>query len=233
MTRSMRGSAQDGRIGKVWPGGILVLLLLVSTRTFAADVEIRDFRIKIDNKAAGSYTMSITEGREGKAVMTGLASIDVRIYLIRYTYSYSGTETWRGNRLHILKSEANDDGKQYAVQAQAQSDQNSVVVWTNGKQRVTYGDVWTTTYWRLPNPVAASQQVHLLDADTGKDILGTIQPLGKWQVNVAGQIQICDHYHITGDKLDVKLWYDARNRLVREELREDGHTMVMELTSIR
>ena len=41
------------------------------------------------------------------------------------------------------------------------------------------------------------------------------------------------YFRLTGEKLNVQLWYDAKKRLVREELVEDGHTMVLNLSSIR
>src|SRR5690349_10384869 len=99
MTRLKGSFAQVTRLAHGWLWSSLLALFVLVSQSAAADVEIRDFKIKIDGKAAGSYRMSIFEGKEGKAVMTGDASVDVRIYLIRYTYSYIGTETWRGNRL--------------------------------------------------------------------------------------------------------------------------------------
>jgi len=75
--------------------------------------------------------------------------------------------------------------------------------------------------------------VHLLDADTGKDLTGTLQYAGKRELNIAGQKQDYMYFRLTGEKLNVQLWYDAKKRLVREELVEDGHTMVLNLSSIR
>ena len=52
------------------------------------------------------------------------------------------------------------------------------------------------------------------------------------QLNVAGKAQNCSLYTVQGGGLDVKLWYDAQDRLVREESVEDGHTLVLELRDI-
>jgi len=232
MIRFRRNSARTGQTTKQWAAGAFLALCLCCSPALAARTEIREFNAKIDNKPAGSYTMSIVEGKEGRAVMTAEASISVRMYLVKtYTYSYSGTETWKAGRLQELKSKANDDGKAFEVVAWATVD--GLNVWAGGKQRPTKGDAWTTTYWRLPDAALRNGLIHLLDADTGRDLFGTLQFTDWQELNVAGQKQKCSHYRLTGEKLNVELWYDASEHLVREKLVEDGHTLVLELTSIR
>jgi hypothetical protein len=232
MIRFRRNSARTGQTAKRWAAGVFLALCVCYSTALAAHTEIREFNARIDNKPAGSYTMSIVEGKEGRAVMTAEASISVRMYLVKtYTYSYSGTETWKAGRLQELKSKANDDGKALGVVAWATVD--GLMVWAGGKQRPTKGDAWTTTYWRLPDPALRNGLIHLLDADTGKDLYGTMQLVDWQELNVAGQKQKCSHYRLTGEKLNVELWYDASERLVREKLVEDGHTLVLELAGIR
>jgi hypothetical protein len=232
MIRSWGHFAHTRQTTQRWAGGVFLGLCLCCSPAMAAHTEIREFSARIDNKPAGSYTMSIVEGKEGRAVMTAEAAISVRMYLVKtYTYSYSGTETWKAGRLQELKSKANDDGKALEVTAWATVD--GLMVWNGGKQRPTAGDAWTTTYWRLPDPALRNRPIHLLDADTGKDLYGTLQFVDWQELNVAGQKQKCSHYRLTGDKLNVELWYDAKEHLVREKLVEDGHTLTLELTSIR
>src|SRR5437868_5496538 len=134
MTRSRGDVAQGWVIGRHGLGSIFLALLAISSSALAAHTEVRKFDARIDNKAAGSYTMTIIEGKEGKAAMTGVAEISVRLYLIKYTYHYEGTELWKGGRLQELKSETNDDGKQYVVQVQP--DKDGLVVTSNGKEHV-------------------------------------------------------------------------------------------------
>ena len=206
----------------------LAMTVMCSVAT-AADPETREFAVYIDKKLAGTYTMTISQDK-----MEGHANVDVWFYLVgHYAYTYDGTETWKDNRLQTLASKCNDDGTRYAVQAQAQPDTNGLAVWVNRKQRMRQNDVWTTTYWRLPPKVnaqlGARQALSLLDADTGKDLSGTLEYMG----HVAGQWQSADHYRLTGDKLNVKLWYDASRRLVREESVEGKHSYVLQLKSIR
>jgi hypothetical protein len=224
-----------------WRAAILcsaVLLAMTDSPAGALTLEIREFTVKIDKKLAGTYTMSISEGGKGWAQMVGHADVDVRFYLLgHYAYKYDGTEDWKDERLHLLKSKSNDDGAEYVVRADWRPDLPGLVVWSNGKQRVRPNDVWTTTYWRLPAHIQpqllVKLSVSLLETDTGKDLRGTLEYMGQQQVNVAGQLQNCDYYRLTGDKLNVKLWFDAKRRLAREESVEGSHTYVLELKSIR
>ena len=58
------------------------------------------YDVTIDGKAAGTYVMSIWEGKDGKASMTGVANVSVTFYLVKtYRYTYTGTEFWKDNRL--------------------------------------------------------------------------------------------------------------------------------------
>jgi hypothetical protein len=232
MIRFRENSARTRQTAQRRAAGVLLALCLCCSPAFAAHTEIRAFSARIDNKPAGSYTMSIVEGKDGRTDMTAEASISVRMYWVKtYTYSYSGTEAWKAGRLQELKSKANDDGKALGVVAWATVD--GLTVWAGGKQRPTKGDAWTTTYWRLPDPALRNGLIHLLDADTGKDLYATLKLVDWQEFNVAGQKQKCSHYRLAGEKLNVELWYDAGERLVREQLVEDGHTLILELAGIR
>jgi Family of unknown function (DUF6134) len=212
--------------------GALAMIVMCSVAT-AADPETREFAVYIDKKLAGTYTMTISQDK-----MEGHANVDAYFYgVVHYVYRYDGTETWKDNHLQTLSSKCNDDGTRYAVQAQAQPGTSGLAVSVNSRQRVRQNDVWTTTYWRLPANVnaqiGARQAVNLLDADSGKDMSGTLEYKGQQQVYAAGGWQKADHYRLTGEKLNVKLWYDASRRLVREESVEGSHTYILQLKGIR
>ena len=194
----------------------------------AGEVETRTFQVKVDGKPAGDYRMVIRE-EDGVTTVTGQASVSVRYFVYRYSYSYQGTEAWKDGRLQRLESQTNDDGKRYQVTAVAEGDQ--LHVWSNGNDHRTRADSWTTTYWRLADPKLRNQPVILLDADTGKDIRATLRFVGTQQLSVGGQVQECTHYRLAGG-VSVELWYDAQERLVKQEAIEDGHRTALELTRI-
>src|ERR1700745_2192614 len=104
MIRYWENSARTRQTTKRWAASVFLALCVCCSPAFAGPKEIREFYAKIDNKPAGSYPMAIDEGKEGRAVMTAEASISVRMYLVKtYTYSYSGSETWKAGRLYELK----------------------------------------------------------------------------------------------------------------------------------
>jgi hypothetical protein len=92
-------------------------------------------------------------------------------------------------------------------------------------------DVWVSTYWRLPPARFRNQNVPLIDADTGKDLNATLRFVGMENTPVAGQSVQCAHWRITGG-VQVDLWYDGYDRLVREESIEDGHKTLLELIQV-
>jgi hypothetical protein len=199
-------------------------------RLAAADSEVRDYVNYVDGKRAGNYRMTITN-QDGAVTMTAQADINVRIFLVPYKYTYRGTEVWKGGRLLQLESRTNENGKQYAVSAVA--DQNGLQVKVNGQQERHFApDVWTTTYWQLPNANARNGLLPLLDADTGRDLNATLQYVGPSQISVAGQVQNCTHYRLSGG-VQVELWYDAQERLVHQEWVEDNHKAVLDLVRVQ
>ena len=206
------------------------LMLLLGSIPSQAEEEIREFAVKVKNKAAGSYRMTIVSDKNGTTTMTGEANVDVRQFIVRYTYAYQGTEVWQNGRLIQLDSAANDDGKQFAVSVRPNGDTLRVQV--NGQVHETRPDVWTTSYWKLAEPRFRNQSVLLLDSDTGRDIQARLTFVGPAVVKVAGQPQNCTQYQLTGNNLHVDLWYDAQERLVRQTSVEQGQQTLLELVRI-
>lgn len=199
-------------------------------RSAAADPEVRDYVTYIDGKRAGDYRMTITGHEDGSVTMQGQAAIRLRVFLVSYRYTYGGTEVWKGGRLAQLESRTDDNGKQYAVSALA--DANGVRVRVNNQEGRAPADAWVTTYWRLPEARLRNGNLTLLDADTGRVLSATLQYVGAGQVSVAGQVQNCAHYRLSG-QVQVDLWYDTRERLVRQEWVEDNHKAVLDLARVQ
>jgi hypothetical protein len=195
----------------------------------AAEKETRLFTVKIDGRPAGDYQMTISRPDDHTFVIDARANVFISYFLIKYRYSYQGTEVWKDGRLVFLNSKTNDDGKQFEVLAQA--DGETLRVRMNGKEHAIRPDVWTTTYWSLPAPEFRTQVLALLDCDTGKDLRSTMQYVGTQQLTLAGEVQNCPHYRVTGG-VEVDVWYDRQQRLVREVALEDGHRVVLELARI-
>ncbi len=211
---------------------ILCLLALagpIPATAVGAEQETRHFSISIDGKPAGSYALSIHHD-QGTFTVTGNANVRHRVLIITYTYTYNGKEVWKDGRLQSLDSQTNDDGKQFAVSARAEG--NALRVTSNGQQRLTRPDVWTTSYWRLAPVQFRNQTAQLIDADTGRDIAATLQYVGLDPARVCGTVQNYSHYRVTGGGLRVDVWYDASEQMVRQESIEEGHRTVLELLHV-
>jgi len=213
----------------LWTG--LLMTIPSVSRAAAAEVEHRDYQITVDGRPAGQYHASIARHENGVFIVSGRVDVHLRFALvINYNYTYRGTETWKHGRLVRLDSTCDDDGKQFTVHAEA--DGNRLRVRVNDDERTVRPDVWTTSCWRLPAAQHRNRDLVLLDADTGSEIAGHLHYVDKGKVDVAGQAQECTHYRVTGSK-KLDLWFDAQERLIRQESEEDGHATVLQMTGLR
>jgi hypothetical protein len=196
----------------------------------AADVETRDFNVFVDGVRAGAGHMTIQKADDGSVVMSCDTDLSVSVFFFTYTYKYRGRELWKDGKLQRFESTCNDDGKRYLVSAAAEN--KGIRVKVNDSERIVGHDVWLTSYWAKPSKKMVNQVVPLVDADTGRDLECTVAYVGTEDVMVSGQAQSLQHYKLTG-KVQVDLWYDAADRLTRQEFVEEGHRTIVELTKIR
>lgn len=195
-----------------------------------ADVEVRDFRVLVDGKPAGNAQMRIERQNGGVTVVDCTSAVMVRVFLITYRYSYRGREVWKDGRLQSFASRTNDNGKEYVVRAVAGD--RGLHVRVNGREWLASPQAWLTSYWTLPDPKLRGDVVPLIDADTGRDLDCRITAVGAERLSVAGGEQNVNHYQLRG-KVEVDVWYDASERLVRQAWVEDGHHTVLELVGIQ
>jgi Family of unknown function (DUF6134) len=203
-------------------------LLLNVAGVRAAAVETRRYTIQVDGKKAGEYQLVVTD--QGDGIVTVAARSDVRVTVVAvpvYTYSYVGQEVWRAGRLQHFASSGKENGKDFAVRADA--DPSGLRVQANGVERHSRPDVWTTSCWQLPEARFRNNDVSLLGCDTGVETASHLQFIGNERIMLGGQAQDCAHYRVMKD-VPHDLWYDARERLVRDEAVSGGHRTVVELT---
>jgi hypothetical protein len=197
----------------------------------AADTETREFSVSVDGKRAGGAMMVIARADDGTTTVASDTEVRVTVLgLNAYKYSYRGKETWKDGKLVKFESTCNDDGKRYVVTAAAEAD--GVRVTVNNQERMVKSNVWLTTYWAKPDNKVINQTIPLVDADNGRDLEAKVTFVGQEQLKIAGQAQNVMHYKLTG-KVNVDLWYDAADRLVRQEWVEDGHKTLVELIKLR
>jgi hypothetical protein len=195
----------------------------------AAGAESRDYTLLVEGKPSGKANITIQQQEDGTTIVSCDTTIQVKVLLKTYRYSYQGREVWKDGRLQRLDSECNDDGKKFKVHALADGDR--LRVRASNQERLARGDVWLTSYWTVADVKARKDTVPLIDADTGRDLDCRVQFIGAQQIVVGGQTQNVNHYKLTG-KVQVDLWYDAADRLVRQEWIEDGYKTVLELNQV-
>jgi hypothetical protein len=102
----------------------------------------------------------------------------------------------------------------------------------NNAEKVVPAHVWLTSYWSLPDPKLRNQELPLIDADNGRDLTAKLTFVATEKIKVGGQVIPLNHYRLTG-KVNVDLWYDGSDRLVRQEWIEQGHKTLVELVRVR
>jgi hypothetical protein len=209
---------------------VALAVLAGASAARAADLETRDLAVRVDGKPAGEVHMTIHRQDDGVTQVSCDTDVKVKILFVSYAYRYRGREIWKDGRLQRFSSTCNDDGKHFEVSAVAE--EGGLRVSVNGRERLMPAHTWLTSYWTLPDAKVREGVVPLLDADNGRELECRIQHVGTQQMAVLGQVQNVNHYRLTG-KVQVDLWYDGAERLVRQEWMEEGHRTVLELMRIR
>jgi hypothetical protein len=218
--------------GRLGPACVAACVLLagLSSVASAADIETRDYTVVVGSKAAGEVHVTIHKHTNGSTYVKCDTDVKVKVGLIEHKFIYRGVEVWKDQRLTKFDSRTDDNGKQFIVSAVAEKD--GVRVKVNNVEKMVPSHVWLTSYWSLPDPKLRDQELPILDADNGRELSGKLKFVATEKMKVCGQMNQMNHYKLTG-KVNVDLWYDGSDRLVRQEWVESGHKTVLELVRVR
>ncbi|HEX4149008.1 MAG TPA: DUF6134 family protein, partial [Pirellulales bacterium] len=137
-------------------------------------------------------------------------------------------ETWQQDRLLAVDNRAVDGGKNLSLRAQVLP-QGSTVEVKDAPARAAPIVMMSTNYWRLPPSTAG--KFSILESDNGKIYAVDLQRVGPDEIVVENQKLPCTRYRLSGDA-EADLWFDARNRLVRQQTVEQGHATELRLTRL-
>ncbi len=102
----------------------------------------------------------------------------------------------------------------------------------NGKEHTVELDVWTTSCWQLPVAKYRNNAVAMFGCDNGAAFSSRLQFVGNEKIVVAGQEMSCTHYRVNKD-VPHDVWYDAQERLIRDEWVSGGHRTVLEMNQMQ
>ena len=192
--------------------------------------EIRQYDVIVKDKPVGNVSIRISQAPGGGVSTYTDTSIEASFLFIKYRYEFHGKETWQGDRLTQLDSQADDNGTRSSIQAVVDLQGSRIDV--QGKpSRIGPLLAMTENYWRLPVASFTVGQFSIIEPDTG--ILRTVrlQLVGPDSVIVEGREIACNHYRLTGEAA-ADLWFDGQNRLVRQQTIEQGYPTEQRLVRI-
>ena len=207
----------------------LVAVALAGAPGRAGADEVRTFAVTVDGRPGGTYTIT-TAAKDGVETTTVAAEVKVKVALRTHVYELNSVEVWKDGRLASVDAKSNDDGKKRAVSAVA--GERGLTVTVNGAAHQTAGDVLTATGVRVPTGDKARDAV-LFDAEDGSETAVRVEPLGACKVTLNGQVVEGTRFKLTGKDVAGEWWFDKGGRVIRQEMKWDGHKVVLELTGVR
>jgi hypothetical protein len=192
--------------------------------------ELREFEIRVKDKPAGRSTLRIVELDDGTSVAATDASVSLSLVVYTYHYEFHGREKWQNDQLLHVDNRAVDAGTQLAVRAEVDRQGSTIYVRGRPARRAPVLTM-TTNYWHLPTADRSGGTLSVLDADTGTLHRARLERIGSEAMAVSGQRLACTRYHLAGS-ITAELWFDADNRLVRQQTVEDGYPTEMRLARL-
>lgn len=194
-------------------------------------VEIREFEVRVDNRAVGTHRISIkADGPTHKADIRTDVRVDVIVYA--YVFKLRANESWRDDRLEDIDMRCEDGSKKrsFTLKTEGETYQMSF----NGKPVASQTSrcVMSTAYWKLPPKQQREKAFMIADVDNGAAKQATLVLVGPDTVTADGRSWACKHYKIDGPS-PAELWFDDQDRLVRQKSVEQGHKTELNLKQIR
>ncbi len=193
-------------------------------------VEVRDFEVRVDNKPAGTHRLTIkSEGDTHEVAFQTDVKFDFIVYA--YVFKFRGKEVWRDGILEQCDIRCEDGGKKRSMELK--TDGTIQQISFNGKSVPAKSQcVMSTAYWRLPAEQLRAKPFSIVDVDSGVTRSASLNVVGPTTITTSGRSLTCHHFKIDGPS-PAELWFDDRDRLVRQKSVEQGHHMELRLKDIR
>ena len=176
------------------------------------------FRVFLDDDEIGFHHFSLID-RGGHKEIYSKARFDVKfLFFNAYSYQHDNVERWHGNCLKSINAFTDDNGEEYKVSGKLADE--TFIITTINSQHSYPACVKTFAYW---DPQFL-RETSLLNSQTGEMIEVESRFIGNESLSHKGEIVDARRYRLSGDKLQIDLWYSDKNRwLALESLTESGH----------
>lgn len=202
------------------------LFLLYCFSTFnAANASSKDgnnwqFKVFLDGDEIGTHSFSVLDKGEFTQINSD-ARFDVDFLFINiYSYQHTDVEHWRGQCLDRIEASTNDNGEELKVSGKI--DKDAFIVNTLEQKHRYKPCVKTFAYW---DPTFLTES-ELLNSQTGEMIQVKNQFIGYESMTHKGQTIDAKRYRISGEDLQIDLWYSEDDFwLALESLTEGGRVI--------
>ena len=178
------------------------------------------FRVLPDDMPIGEHRFEVRSDDAVREVISE-AEFEVRFLFINaYRYRHTAIERWHGDCLVSLDARTNENGDIKTVDASRSGD--GLAVNASGNESWHAGCVRSFAYWNA----GILDATHLLNAQTGQYLPVSVDLLGEDRIAVNGSMETALRYRLTGENINIDLWYTLDNDWVALESEvEDGHLL--------
>jgi hypothetical protein len=183
------------------------------------------FTVHLDDSRIGFHRFDVLPDGEGVEVISE-ARFDVKfLFFSAFQYRHSNREAWDGRCLERIESETRENDRQFAVSGQREA--GTFVIDAGDRAEALDSCVMTFAYW---NP-AFLQQSRLLNPQSGEYVPVDVEPLGKQEVIVRGDMVVASAYRVKAHNTELTVWYSEDNEwLGLESVAKGGRIIRYELT---
>jgi hypothetical protein len=170
----------------------------------------------LDDKKIGHHHFTRVQNGPNHLIKSS-AQFDVKLlFITAYSYTHENSELWQGRCLARMTAVTNDNGEELFVKGSA--DDSGFVVKTPDDLLKLPECVMSFAYWD-PAILNANK---LLNAQTGEYIDVSVESYGRDLIDVNGELTPAQHYRLTGENLEIDLWYSTDNQWLALESTTEG-----------
>lgn len=198
----------------------LPLCLLALCGGLRAEQADYRFRVLLDERPIGEHVFRVRDGAGGRTVAIE-ADFDVRVLFVPvYRYQHRNVERWEDGCLVSLRSDTDDNGRDFSVRTEQEGDQLRVVG-ADGESEAS-GCVSSFAYWD-PSFLESSR---LLNSQDGSFVDVRIDELGADPFEADGVAIDARRWRLTGPgALDISLWYTPEGHWLGLETMREGRVI--------